>query len=272
MPTLSKDLLSTRGRPLTVTTNWHLPDINGEQLTERELLALTRITESFSEHPGYRHRLWDWLASADYELVALQTFAELYYGHVRQFRKYLAGAITVSSNELVQASLAEILAEEYGRRYDPLLGTYGPSHPDLYRRFMRSIDLVPEDFDCSPPIPSIRAYYDVHYNMFQGGREIETMGAVIFAMESTTPYRHEKVTSGLSKFAPKCDLVIDDTFFSRHVEIDPRHGQSLLMPARAWLDDPIAITALMKGAELSFDARAKFLDEIMDRSASQSAL
>jgi len=247
-------------------TNWHLPDDTGNQLSEAELTILERLLATFAEHPGYRHPIWDWLAGSSYSLEELQTFAGLYYAHVQLFRKYLAGAITVSSIEATQATLADILSEEYGCRYDVTLQEYGPSHPELYRRFMRSISVEPSQWETVAPIDGIEHFRSVHYALFQGGEEVETMGAVIFGMESSTPYRHERVATGLAKFAADHDVEINHTFFSRHVEVDPRHGQSILMTLRHWLDDADKVERLRQGAFRSFDARKVFLDQVLERS------
>jgi pyrroloquinoline quinone (PQQ) biosynthesis protein C len=101
--------------------------------------------------------------------------------------------------------------------------------------------------------------------MFQGGNEVETMGAIIFGMEGSTPYRHERVASGLDKYATANGIDIDHAFFSRHVEIDPRHGQSILMTIRDWLSDPVKVNLLSQGAIRSFDARKIFLDQVLEQ-------
>ena len=58
-------------------------------------------------------------------------------------------------------------------------------------------------------------------------------------------------------------MTIDDTFFSRHVEVDPRHGQSLIMPIRDWLANEELVKLIVEGACQSLDARKAFLDDIM---------
>ena len=247
-------------------TNWHLPDERGDQLTDAELAVLNGLLDSFAEHPGFHHRIWDWLAEGTYSLKQLQTFSSLYYAHVQLFRKYLAGAITVSIIEATQAALADIVAEEYGCRYDVELQAYGPSHPELYRRFMRSVGVQPEEWESVAPIAGIEHFRQVHYAMFQSGEELPMLGAVMFGMESSTPYRHHRVATGLEIFAAEHNLDVDHTFFSRHVEVDPRHGQSVLMTVRTWLDSPASVDLLRQGAIRSFDARTVFLDEVLERS------
>lgn len=244
-------------------TNWHKEDAQGEILSPEELEVIARITEIIEVHPGFAHPIWDWLASGDYSLDQLQTFAGNYYGHVEIFRKYLAAGVMLASNEKLQEELSEILAEEYGRRYDPEVGASSPSHPELYRRFMRSIDLDPSAWSERGALASIVTYRDVHFKMVTEIREYALIGAIIFAMESATPYRHARVTQGLEKYATTNQVIIDDTFFSRHVEVDPRHGQSLIMPVRDWLANEELVNEIIDGASESLDARRAFLDDLL---------
>ena len=244
-------------------TNWHLPDQDGESLTKAELAGVTSIEVGYVDAPGYRHPLWDFLESAEYDLATLQAFSILYYGHVRNFRRYLAGAITVATDERLQGNLAEILAEEYGRHFNVETQDYGPSHPHLYRQFMRSLGITEAAWTEAPTSDGARYMRDTHFALFRNDLEVEMLGAVIFGMEATTPYRHAKVATGLSIIAGREDLNIDDTFFSRHVEIDPRHGQSLILPIHDWLIETDLVAGLTRGALISFEARCAFLDEVL---------
>lgn len=187
--------------------------------------------QSTQEHGVPRHPIWDWLASGSYSLEKLQSFALLYYGHIREFRKYLAGAITVSTIEQEQVEIAAILAEEYGVAYHAESQSYGPSHPDLYRSY--AVDRA-ERRRVGPRLGygRCRRVQGSAFRLFQSGREVETMGALVFGMESSTPYRHERVTTGLRDFAKSNGTDVDTTFFSRHVEIDSRHGRRLITPIR----------------------------------------
>jgi len=186
----------------------------------------------------------------------------LYYPHVREFRRYLAGAITVASVESLQAELAEILAEEYGRRFDPDLMAYTPAHPELYRDFMRSLGVTEDEWTRIPMSPGLDAMKGEIFELVQNRMEEHVLGAIIFGMEATTPYRHQCVTMGIERVMEREGIVVDHRFFSRHIDVDPRHGQSLLMPIRSWLADDARVFGLIDGAARAFSARAIFLDEV----------
>ena len=113
------------------------------ELTAETEAALKRIDGEHYNHPGYRHFFWEHMAKGDYDLDFLRKYALHYYEHVRVFRLYLAGAMTVVPVEEFQVILSEIIADEFGVRL------YGEpdvdGHPELFRRFMRSLGLTEAD-------------------------------------------------------------------------------------------------------------------------------
>lgn len=218
--------------------------------------TVARIEQSYKNHPGYRHPFWEWMARGDYSAEKLREFALLYYGHVRYFRQYIARALSVVPEESVQIALAQILSDEYG-----LSGS--PSHPELFRRFMRSLSLEEKDWQRSAkPFIGIREFRDRHFKLFQEEKYPETMGAVVFGFESTTPYRHARVVEGLQKFTERTGHNVDATFFSEHVTIDPHHSGSLLLPLKGMLQEEDNVQKVIRGAAVSFDARKACLDSL----------
>ncbi len=219
-------------------------------------LTVSHIEQSYEHHPGYRHPFWDWMAQGDYTVESLRDFALLYYGHVRYFRQYIARALSIVPEESVQIALAQILSDEYG-----LSGN--PSHPELFRQFMRSLSLRGNDWQrCSKPIVGIQEFRERHFELFQDGKYPETMGAVVFGFERTTPYRHARVVEGLRKFTERTGRDVDPTFFREHVTIDPHHSRSLLLPLQNMLKDEHNVQHVIQGAAASFDARKVLLDNL----------
>lgn len=219
---------------------------------------LDEIRESYEDHPGFRHWFWDWIARADLDEDAMQKFALFYYEHVLRFRLYVAGALTVAPSEQLQIAFAEILADEYGVH---LAGhPAADSHPEMFRKFMASIGLTEADWSDGQPIRGIQYFFDAHFAMFRGGLVSEGVGAVVFGMESTTPYRHGKVLEAIAKYQDRFGTNVDATFFSSHVSIDEHHSQLLYDAALPFMQtDPAGFA---RGARYSFDAREVFLDDL----------
>ena len=151
------------------------------------------------------------METGEYDIDFLRKYALYYYEHVRVFRLYLAGAMTVVPIEAFQVVLSEIIADEFGvRLYDE---PDVDGHPELFRRFMRSLGLTEEDWEEESSgknlLEGVAHYKDVHYGLFWSGLAAETVGAVIFGMERTTPHRHSKVLEGLKRFSQRTGHEID---------------------------------------------------------------
>ncbi|MFB6423860.1 iron-containing redox enzyme family protein [Streptomyces microflavus] len=221
-------------------------------------VTLDEIRNSYTDHPGYQHWFWEWFAQADLDEDLIKQFALMYYQHVLRFRLYIAGALTVAPSEKLQVALSEILADEYGVH----LAAHPPadSHPEMFRKFMLSAGLTEADWSDGTPIPGVQYFFDSHFAMFRGELVSESLGAVAFGMETTTPYRHAKVLEGLAKYEKKSGVSLDVAFFSSHVQIDEHHSSILYDTAMpVFTSDPKGV---MRGARYSFDAREVFLDDL----------
>lgn len=222
------------------------------------------IEERYYDHSGFRHYFWDFMEQGAYDLDFLRKYALHYYEHVRVFRLYLAGAMTAVPVEDFQVILSEIIADEFGVRL------YGEpdvdGHPELFRRFMRSLGLTEDDWEAVSTgknmIEGIAHYKKVHYGLFNAGLSEEIVGAIIFGMERTTPHRHSRVLEGLKKFSARTGHKIDWQFFSEHVGVDDYHNTALLVPLQSWFHDPVKVERMVQGATASFDARKGFLDDL----------
>lgn len=227
-------------------------------MTTEDATLLDEIQASYADHPGFHHWFWDWFAGADLDADRIKQFALMYYEHVLRFRLYVAGALTVAPSEDLQVAFSEILADEYGVQ---LAGhPAADSHPEMFRKFMASLGLTAADWSGGTPIGGVRYFFKAHFALFRGELVSESLGAVVFGMESTTPYRHSKVLEGLAKHEEKTGETLDDTFFSSHVSIDEHHSELLYNAAMPFIAaDPKGIA---RGARYSFDAREVFLDDL----------
>ena len=75
--------------------------------------VLSQLEREYQGHPGFKHFFWDYMAQGQYDLDFLRKYSLHYYEHVRVFRLYLAGAMTVVKVEglQVKASLHVIFLE-----------------------------------------------------------------------------------------------------------------------------------------------------------------
>jgi len=228
--------------------------------------VLDGMDADLQDHPGFKHFIWKHIAGSSKDLAFWRKFALHYYEHVRVFRLYLAGAMTVVPIEDFQITLSEILADEFGVRLHGEPDVDG--HPALFRRFMLSLGLTEEDWEAVSTgknlLPGIAHYKKVHYSLFQGGLSEEMVGAIIFGMERTTPHRHSAVLDGLNTFSQQTGHKVDVQFFSEHVAVDDYHNTALIKPLESWFRDPTKVQRMKEGAVRSFDARREFLDNLAD--------
>lgn len=223
-----------------------------------ELGGIEAIRASFIDHPGYRHGFWEWFGNGDFDAAELRRFALAYYRHVVRFRLYIAGALTIAPTERLQIVLARNLADEYGVHVAGQSPNF--SHPEMFRRFMRSIGLTETEWDNYETPRGVRRFQEIHFALFRGGLVPETFGAVIFGMESSTLYRYRKVMEGLRKFEARTYLRIDSEFFAQHVVGDEIHSEELISAASTIIEDDF--DGVVRGAHLSFDARKLLLDDL----------
>jgi hypothetical protein len=70
--------------------------------------VLNGLDADLQDHPGFKHFIWKHIASSSMDLAFWRKFSLHYYEHVRVFRLYLAGAMTVVPIEDFQIILSEV--------------------------------------------------------------------------------------------------------------------------------------------------------------------
>src|SRR3954468_15589165 len=76
-------------------------------------------------------------------------FALLYYPHIFRTRLYQANALGICPDERIQFVLAQIVYDEYGN------GNVSHTHPAVYRKFMRALDIGDSEIAAAPIIPEL---------------------------------------------------------------------------------------------------------------------
>ena len=165
---------------------------------------IAEITESYRLHPGYKHWFWRWMAEGAYSLETLRCFARFYKEHVKRYRCYLFGVGLVVTNQEFQCALNTILSDELGQ-------SGAPAHPVMFRSFMGSLGLDEVAWNQNHLLPGVQHFYDVHHKFVAERKVEQIVGALIFALEGATPYRHRHVVEGLRLFSKRESMEIDET-------------------------------------------------------------
>jgi pyrroloquinoline-quinone synthase len=174
-------------------------------------------------------------------------FALLYYPHIFRTRLYQANALGISPDEDMQFCLADILWDEYGN------GDKTKTHPGVYRRLLRALDVTEAEYVDAPIFPELAMYIDTMMRLTQSGDWLSAFAAVGVASEWPIPVFYEKILVGLRTVPGLREEDLE--LFSSHIGIDQRHSQmarDVLAPYAANAADQRRIRT---GVRINLDAR-----------------
>lgn len=217
---------------------------------DQSVSLIDSIRRSYEVHPGYRHWIWQWFGTVELDYDLVKKFAVIYYQHVLQSRMYPAGLLSIAPFEHLQTVLAETLVNE-------------SDAPEMFRNFMRTLELTELDWEVSRPIPGIEKFHAFHFSMIRGGMVSECLGAVMFGMASTAKHRHTKILEGLKRYEARSGRMLDLRFFARHIDISRQLEETLCVAGA-----PIIVAdsrGVARGAQYSLDAREFLLDDLGKR-------
>lgn len=217
-------------------------------------LFLARLKHSVLGHPVLRHPIWSDLELGYYDRNALQTFTVHYYHHVLRTRLYDAAAIACCPFEKIQAALASILWDEYGR------GDPARTHPAQFRKILAALGVDALQADRVARLPELEEYSRIHFDLCRPETFWKAMGAVGFAMEWPIPYLYEPLGGAYRRIAGLTDDDLE--FFLEHIPTDEGHASLAVSALAPFLENPNIQEQLTDGAVLSMDARERLMEAI----------
>lgn len=214
---------------------------------------LSELKRRIEQHPFLTNPLVSTFATSPaLSRDQARLFALLYYPHILRTRLYQANALGVSPDEQIQFALSEILYDEYGN------GDPQRSHMEVYRKFMRALDISEEEMSQAPIIPELQMYIDSMMRLSQGDDWLAAVAAVGIASEWPIPAYYEKLLKGL-KTVP--GLNDDDLeLFSSHIELDIEHSRMMEEAIMRYADDAQNQQRILRGVHLNLDARNVLLN------------
>lgn len=204
-------------------------------------------------HPALTHPFLERFGDGEADAEGVREFAIQYYRHVRVSRLYLAAVISnCREDENLQLALAEILFDEYGH-LNP-----DETHPALYRRFLRALDISEEEWEEPQTLPETEAYISVHYELCRNPDFRLGLGALGPASEWPVPPIYVRLTEGLKKSADVTDEDLE--IFTSHVTMDVTHARIMMDAIAPYAQDEQGQEKVRYGALRSLDARSIMLD------------
>lgn len=214
---------------------------------------LGRLKREVIGHPALTHPFLERFGDGDASAEGVRTFAIQYYRHVRVSRLYLAALISnCAHDEALQLALADILFDEYGH-LDP-----EETHPALYRRFLRALEVSEREWEAPPTLPEIELYISAHREMTRHPDFRIGLGALGPASEWPVPPIYVRLAEGLKKSAGLADGDLE--IFTSHVTMDVEHARIMMEAVAPYVEDEEGQARVREGAMRSLDARSVMLD------------
>ncbi len=214
---------------------------------------LGRLKREVIGHPALVHPFLERFGDGDTSPEGVREFAIQYYRHVRVSRLYLAALISnCRDDEPLQLALAEILFDEYGH-LNP-----DETHPALYRRFLRALEITEEEWEEPRTLPEIELYITTHYDLCRNPDFRLGLGALGPASEWPVPPIYVRLSEGLKKAAGLPDEALE--IFTSHVTMDVTHARIMMDAIAPYAEDEEGQRKVWEGAMRSLDARSVMLD------------
>ena len=215
---------------------------------------LKRLKHVVLSHPVLSHPLFQDLEMGHFGVGELRTFSIHYYHHVLRTRLYDAAALAACPHEAIQAALASIVWDEYGR------GDLARTHPAQFRKVLRALDVDVAAAERAARLPELSAYSRAHFALCRPETFWRAMGAVGFAMEWPIPYLYEPLVRGYRRIAGLDDDALE--FYLEHIPTDEDHSSLMVEVVEPYLDDAAVQREILEGALASMDAREVLMHAI----------
>jgi pyrroloquinoline-quinone synthase len=146
-------------------------------------------------------------------------FSIEFYHFTREWPEILAKLLVSTENENDAYELTGILVSELGS------GDSGKRHELLYRRYLRSIGLKPEDLVKRTQLPTTKAWLDGMRDYFSSDHA-NALGAE-FALENMAIPMWDKLLPGLKIMKERKYKDMDMLYFTFHRELESTHEDAM---------------------------------------------
>ncbi len=191
-------------------------------------------------------------AEGDITEEEFKRFSIEFYHFTREWVSILSVLLVNTPDEEDAANLTTILVSE--------LGDENPRHRHelLYRMYLRSIGIEPEDLVKREQLPDTKAWLDGMRGYF-GGDHFEALGAE-FGLENMAIPMWDKILAGMKIWVEKHPEYkkMDIKYFTFHRELEEHHEEAMENVLGTHASDPVAREKFMIGAKGILDLEEKF--------------
>lgn len=230
-------------------------------ITSYSMESFRRITE---HHPLWKHEFLSRSRAGQLTLLEVRVLAVQMYKFSQAFNRILASIMSCCADEQAQLVIMENLLDEMGQ------GNLANAHPELFRRFTRTLGIDDGTLMMTPPEPETQVLIDTYLGLSHQYGYLAALGAVCFASEGIVNSLYTQIRQGIVGSSPFSQEAL--IFFEVHIDLDDEHAahlEALIEPRLKTVEEAICLHRAIKKA---MDARLQFFNGIQRASAAVSYL
>ena len=177
------------------------------------------IKKVVKSHPATNNNFINRFSTGDIIDEEFRRFSIEFYHFTREWPEILAQLLVSTENEEDAYELTGILVSELGS------GDSGKRHELLYRRYLRSIELKPEELVNREQLPTTKAWLDGMRRYFSSDHA-NALGAE-FALENMAIPMWDKLLPGLKIMKERKYKDMDMLYFTFHRELESTHEDAM---------------------------------------------
>lgn len=213
--------------------------------------SLHNITKN---HPLWNHAFIQRCGNCQLSLQEIRILAVQMYNFCNHFNRILAGILSCCPDQNAQLVILKNLYDEMGE------GDFNQSHPELFRRFTRALDIDDETLAAQIITPETRNLIDVYLQIPHKYGYLAALGTVCYASEGIVSYLYSQLYKGIIDAVnlPKDSLI----FFELHIDIDDSHAANLERVIESSILTPEEENNIKQAIAEAMDARVQFFNAI----------
>lgn len=210
-------------------------------------------------HPLWNHPFLVKCRGGQLTLSEVRCLAVGMYQFSKEFNRILAGILSCCADERAQQILLENLYDEMGQ------GDSHRSHPALFRRFTRALDIDDDTLERLPLSAETLGLIATYLNLPHQYGYLAALGAVCFASEGLVKSLYPQLQKGIVGAAsfPRESLI----FFDLHIDLDGAHVAKLEAIVEPRIQTSEETKRVQRAIGAAMNARVRFFDGLERQTA-----
>jgi pyrroloquinoline quinone (PQQ) biosynthesis protein C len=217
---------------------------------------LKELRAEVETHPAVNHVFLARVGTTPFTREDYRIFGLQHYPLVGTFTCYMERLLCKAPNSEAKCWIAKVLVDEYGE------GSNGEDHAQLYRKYLTSCGVGPEEENQEPLDPRVVGFVRRHLELIDREPFLVGLGALGPGHEWSIPKMFVPIIDGLRR-AHFDEQEI--AYFTLHVHQDGDHGRWLEEALAGMIKNQQDAELVRRGAMLSLQARSDFWDGVQSR-------